>query len=78
MVIERIPITVTSPGGVEILVYREVYGLFRIKRWEMPAGDRECNTIQYPLAAPSVVLRSKRFVHIEELTAAADREANAS
>ena len=69
------PTIVTSPRGVEVLVYEEADGTFRIAGWKHLLYVERGVLIEKLLIDPSPEIRQRRFCTIEELGEAVDREA---
>ena len=73
LTVEDDPIAVRSPIGIEILVYREADGSFRIDGWKHFFFVERAVLIERQLVDPSAEIRHKRFRTIEELSEAIDR-----
>ena len=72
-VAEDDPIVVRSPIGIEILVYQEADGSFRIDGWKPFFFVERGVLIERQLVGPSPEIRQRRFRTIEELSEAVDR-----
>jgi hypothetical protein len=69
------PMIVTSPLGVEVLVYRQADGRFRVDGWEAFFFVDQGVLIEKQLTDPSPEIRARQFRTIEEAGMAVDREA---
>lgn len=72
------PVVVRSPTGIEILVYREADGSFRIDGWKHFFFVESGVLIERQLVVPSTEIRQRRFRTVEELSEPVDRMAFAS
>jgi hypothetical protein len=77
-VAEDDPMIVRSPIGIEILVYREADGSFRIDGWEHLFFVERGILIERQLVDPTAEIRQRRFRTIEEPSEAVDQLAFAS
>jgi hypothetical protein len=68
------PMIIRSPLGVEVLVYREADGRFRVDAWKSFFFVEQGVLVEKQLADPTPEIRARRFGTIGEVGNGVDRQ----